>query len=206
MIKNLFIRKNSEEKFWNWFEKNNNRFISLQKHDRELAEKLIDEILAQLHLYCDKIWIQVGGNSTDITELIFTSEGDSEYFEKIKMLVNNAPIIEKWKFISLMPPIETDGISYDEFSISVNDLSFSETLLDGDSLDDIAITIKVKEFDTKSKYEFFDAGIHKLLDLILGEEVYSSMIYVDIEMWDKDCKPNIFELSDYILSRKNNEI
>jgi len=205
MIKDIFKTKSPEKKFWDWFEKNNTRFLNLQLKSDDRTEKLIDEILTQLHSYSENIWVQVGGNSEDFTELIITAEGNADYFDRIKTLVNAAPKIAHWKFIALMPPCEPQGISYDNFSISINDLSYSPTLLCGEELDEIAITIKVREYETKSKLEFFDAAIHKLLDLILGEELYSYVAYVDIEEWDSDCKPNIQELNNYILTKRKGQ-
>jgi hypothetical protein len=167
MLKNIFMTKSPESKFWTWFEKENKRFLNIQNLDKRLLEKHLDEILSELHKYDDNLGIQLGGKSKEKTELIITAAGNVEYFDKVNQLVGAAPSIDKWEIIALMPPVDFNNLDFDNYSISIDDLSFSETLLDGMELDEIAVTIKVRDYDKKRDYDSFKSAIHKVLATLI---------------------------------------
>jgi hypothetical protein len=191
----------AQEKFWIWFTKNNKKFSSILHEDDEEREKLLDEILKHLHAYCKNIWIQMGGGSGAYTELIFTAEGNQKFFDKVRDLVAAAPVIKNWKIIALMPPIEIDSITYDDLTINVEDLGYAP-LLNSNNVSAICAFIYVRKYETKKKHASFDIAIHKILDLILGEECYADLEYFELKKWDKAVEPNILELRDYIITKK----
>jgi hypothetical protein len=190
--------KSSESKFWSWFEKENKRFLTIQKLDSKSVEKYLDEILCELHKYDENLGVQVGGKSNETTELIITAGGNEEYFDKVISLVEAAPKIDNWNSIAFIPPVDFDSMDFDYYSISINDLSYSETLLGEMELDEVAVTIKVRDYDEKKKFDSFTAAIHKILMLVMGEKLYGYIVYVDIEKWDSGSKPNLSNLSDFV--------
>jgi hypothetical protein len=193
--------KNKIEKFWSWFNKNNKKFINIMEEDRAKRDELIDEILENLHKYCGNIWIQVGGDSKEYTELIFTVEGNSNYYQKVKDLIADAPSIEGWKAIGLVPPMEIEGINYDDLEIAVTDLAY-RPILNFEDVNAISLSIFVKDYESKNCYPCFETAVHKLLDLILGEECYGYVSTVDFEEWQDDMESNILGLRNYILTKK----
>ena len=46
--------------FWNWFKDNNKAYTFLNSADEEVREKLLNDLLKQLHKYCDKIFFEIG--------------------------------------------------------------------------------------------------------------------------------------------------
>lgn len=198
MFNNNFKSKSPESKFWTWFENENKRFLNIQKLDSKSLEKHLDEILSELHKYDAHLGVQVGGKFNETTELIITAGGNEEYFDKVNSLVFVAPKIDNWRIIALIPPVDFDNMDFDSYSISINDLSYSETLLGEMELDEVAVTIKVRDYDKKKGFESFESAIHKILTLKIGEELYGYIAYVDIEEWDSECKPNLSNLSDFV--------
>ncbi len=198
MLNNNFKLNSPESKFWTWFERENKRFLNIQKLDSVSLEKHLDEILSELHKYDENLGVQVGGKSNETTELIITAGGNEEYFEKVNNLIAVAPKIDNWSIIAFMPPVDFDKIDFDGYSISINDLSFSETLLGEIEFDEVAVTIKVRDYDKKKEYDSFKSAIYKILSLVIGEKLYGYIVYVDIKEWDNECKPNLSNLSDFV--------
>jgi hypothetical protein len=194
--------KNQIENFWNWFLKNNKKFVNILQEEREKQNKLVDEILSHLHKYCPHIWIQLGGDSDDYTEMIFTAEGNTDYYQPVKDLVLAAPAIEKWKIIALMPPLEINEVTYDDgLQLSVTELAYG-ILINSEDVSAICLSIYVKDYETRKDHASFQIAVHKLLDLILGEECYGYVSTVDIEAWEDDTESNILNLRNYILTKK----
>ncbi len=46
--------------FWNWFKDNSNAYTFLNTVDEGVKENL-NNLLEQLHNYCDKIYFEIGG-------------------------------------------------------------------------------------------------------------------------------------------------
>ncbi len=201
MLSKILKTKNPENKFWDWFKKNSDKFSDFRNEDSEKQEKIVDEILKHLHEYCDNLWVQIGGPSDEYTELIITAEGNRDYFENSKTLVDKAPQIDKWKIISLMPPLDVDNINYSDISITLNDLAY-RPVINFEDVTSICIAIYVKDYSEKSKSENFETAIHKFLDQIVGEECYGYVSYVDFEEWQEGIEPNITDLHNYIMTKK----
>lgn len=165
-------------------------------------ESHLDEILHELHQFNKNLGIQVGGKSNTGTELIITAGANPEHFESAKQLVAAAPDLDNWTFIALIPPTEFDSMAFDNIIISLNDLSFSETLFCDMPMDDIAVTIKVKDHVYKLEYTLLKTAIHKILSIIVGEELYGYIVYIDIEEWDTSSTPNLTALQDFIIQKR----
>ena len=90
----------SPEKFWAWFAANEARFRSIRRLDNE---PLLDEILAHLHAYSERLFFMIGGDPDGPTELIITAEGDKSAFGAVRALVDAAPSLASWNFIAFKP-------------------------------------------------------------------------------------------------------
>src|SRR5882757_1304718 len=92
--------------FWKWFSLNQASYQHLDNKEYDEVEYLLNELLQQLHAYCDKLVFQIGGKHSHIKELIISAEGNVEYFNVVEELVMMAPRLSTWTFIALAPATE----------------------------------------------------------------------------------------------------
>jgi len=113
-LRNLFSkgRPNSPEEkadsFWDWFRKNQNPFLFITSVSVEEKDRMLNDFLAQLHSYDERLYFEMGGHPDDQqVELIITAEGNAEAFPAVELLVDRAPDLESWKVIAFKPPMGT---------------------------------------------------------------------------------------------------
>jgi hypothetical protein len=92
----------SIEKFWDWFKEHNKSYISLDEINEDVKEQLLNDLQDHLHEYCDQLYFQIGGMPGEVQELIITAEGNTDFFEQVEALVNDAPKINNWTFIAFI--------------------------------------------------------------------------------------------------------
>lgn len=88
------------ERFWSWFIANEARIRRSQPGNRE---GLLDEILVQLHAYCDELFFETGCADDEVHELVISAEQKTELFDVVVSLVDDAPTIDGWRIIALKP-------------------------------------------------------------------------------------------------------
>ena len=69
------------------------------------AERSLDALLEQLHLYCADLYFEMGGFPDEEQELIITAEGQADLFGAVYEVIAEAPILKSWKFIALKQPV-----------------------------------------------------------------------------------------------------
>ena len=90
-------------RFWKWFAVHQTSYLHLDEKEHDEVEYLLNELLQQLHVYCDKLVFQIGGSEPEVKELIISAEGNAEYFGIVEELVFMAPKLQHWRFIALAP-------------------------------------------------------------------------------------------------------
>ena len=92
--------------FWNWFKENNHAFLFTNEVDEHVRERLLQELIDELHKYNDRLFFQIGGMPGKDQELIITAEGDAAQFESVEKLVEHGPAIKNWIFIPFIQPVD----------------------------------------------------------------------------------------------------
>ena len=108
--------------FWKWF-----RGFAERLPKGDVPNDLQEELLSQLHAFDTRLYFQLCTN-TDPHELIITADGNAGVFPVADKLVDAAPTLPNWKFISLKPAMgfafqHTDG----RISLNVSALWFKPT-------------------------------------------------------------------------------
>lgn len=192
----MFFKKASSDKardFWNWFTRNNSKYLFLSEVDEEEKNKLMQELLSHLHEYCEHLYFEVGGHSKDDkVDLVITAEGIVKHFDKVEELVDAAPELSSWRFLKFRQPhgpgirAEFAGRIFDPEEIIFISL-YSEEDPDG-----IGIQVCYPDFNEEERNIFIN-GTYILLDSLIGER----SVALDIEHLDVIKTPEDISEDDY---------
>jgi hypothetical protein len=198
---------NNPKRFWKWFRENSSRLSLLnQLTDLSEKEKVLNEILGQLHSYSANLYFEIGGSSNDVQELIITAEGKKENFQEVESLIAAAPPIADWKFTAFKQPADSSFVTEYEGLILDPALMWFMPLENENQPDNLGIIVYIKNY-TEPHRELFISGIYKVLDTLLGEKSTSENIhYLDVAKLPANPKrKGLIELKDlsrYIKWRK----
>nr|WP_315424194.1 hypothetical protein [uncultured Pedobacter sp.] len=171
---------NKEQLFWNWFKENEAKYFFLnQINDIDEKERILDDFLYHLHKYCDQLFFEIGGYPNDKQDLIITAEGNSAFFDKVEVLVNQAPLLEYWNIIALKPAMGNGIIEYNGIKLDPQTIYFIP--LSNKASKKIGLRVYIEDYTPIKQKEFLTAT-YLLLDNILGEKSNTIDIgHVEIE-------------------------
>ncbi len=198
---------NKEQVFWEWFEKNNFKFLFLGEEDQTTRDQYLDELLSVLHNYNNNLYFEIGGHEDDQNmEFVITAEGIKEHFPSVEKLVNSAPGIDQWEIIAFKQPQGPDFITeYGGRKFDPKEIEFIP--LDNEE-DPKAIGIEVFYSDfTEEESDVFIAGTYLMIDSIIGERSttldidYLNVCYTPADI-DEIFTMKISELQNFIIKKK----
>jgi len=198
---------NKIKEFWEWFLTVSDEYREINNlNDAEEIEKLLDKLLYHLHIYCEKLYFEIGGDDS-VYELIITAEGNKKFFSKVVDLVNAAPVLPGWEIIAFKP---AQGINftteYDDILFTPTDMWF-DPLYNGNYPKELGIKVFIPNMTFANKESYVN-GVYKVLDTILGEKVFAMDIKY-LEVGDLPMDPlgvgliKLIELPAYINWFKN---
>ena len=196
--------------FWQWFTDNHKTYTFLTSIEQSVKEELLDNLLAQLHKYCDKLYFEIGGFPDEEQELIITAEGNKEYFSKIEELIAKAPNINGWSFIAFKQPTNDQFKSkWGDIELDSQDIWFIP--LESEDPREIGIRVYVPNYDLIRDNDSSNPLLLKMIDTIVGEKSFSEDItYIEFESQigdpEEDGQIPIIELSSYIDWHKSNSV
>jgi hypothetical protein len=187
------------KEFWEWFKVNNSAYLFINEiEDKAEKQRLLDNFMKHLHKYCDKLYFQIGGDREDDQELIITAEGNSDYFNTVEELIDNAPSIPNWKFIAFLQPNfnEDFHINYEGVVLASNEMYFLP-LDHEDSPSLIGFRIGIKNYDQLKDNKWLQATVYKIIDTLVGEKAFALDIdYIEINELPENPKgEGMFELT-----------
>ena len=198
---------NNAQQFWNWFQNNEAKYFFLNQIDDENEkEQFLDELLAQLHLYCKNLFFEVGGYPDKTQDLIITADGNPDFFDQAESLVAEAPELKHWNIIALKPPVEGGVIESNGIQLSPEKMWFIP--LSSKKSPKIGLRLYIDNYNSDEKDNFLFAS-YLLIDNLLGEKSSGLDIgHVEIEnlppISQQDDLIELYKLPRYVKWHKNN--
>ncbi len=171
-----FSDKNSS--FWDWFEKNESRYFSMDFNNQQEQEKLFDELGNRLEKINENFTFEFGKLDENTMDLVISAGGIEQAFPEVIALVNAAPKLERWKTTAFRQ--KKDEVSSIQLGgIEINgDNTVVRLYKDGDK---IGVVLFLPEY-TETPNQVFEQIGFLLLDQTLGEYVVGTKVgFVEFE-------------------------
>lgn len=191
----IFKKENIEDKFWNWFVKNQESYYN-ENVDDEKREKLFDDFSNNLKKIHPDLVFEFGPTDKNgIKELTISADGIEEIFPIVESLIKKSPKIKNWKFNAFRQRVPGDDfeIEYGDLKISYSDLYFKSTNQDGK----LGIELYIRNYDGKGETQ---NAVYILLDNLIGE--YDVVTKIDWIEWEKLEEDNVKNLKPIIELRE----
>ncbi|WP_131539552.1 hypothetical protein [Pedobacter nototheniae] len=125
------------------------------------------------------MFFEIGGYPNDKQDLIITADGNSAFFNKVELLVNQAPLLAHWNVIALKPAMGNGIIEYNGAKLDPEMMYFIP--LSNKASQKIGLRIYIQNYNLDNQKDFLTAA-YLVLDTILGEKSNALDIgHVEIE-------------------------
>jgi len=210
VVKDIMVFKKTSRakaaKFWDWFLKNNHKFLFLGDVSEQEKDDIMDDLLLHLHEYCDKLFFSVRHRPDEEMELVISADGHVEYFDEVEALVDVAPPVPRWQIVKFRQPHEPGfAIAYADKDYYPEDIIFLP-LYNEESPDAVAIRVCYPDYTESERSHFVNLSF-LLLDSLIGEKSAALDIdYVDVSTIPEDTMideyPHLSTISEYIREKK----
>ena len=165
--------------FWEWFQQNAEQLTMLSEHDQAEQEKLLDEMQRQLDKYCPGLSFEITEPNNDGRRVVFTAEGDTELFEPLLKLTDEAPDIDWWEFVPFKQPNGSEvKVRFDKYFYDTKKMLFMQ--LENEEEPDI-LGLRVAFDGADNDNEDMLVGTYVTLEAMIGEFDCATLVgYLEI--------------------------
>ena len=159
----------NNETFWEWFVQNEKQFYQIVKERKNVDKDFLQKLMPQLQKLNSRFYCLTGMYDDKTVELVITAEGDIKTFVFVEELIDEAPIVEGWKFTALKPALPSEDISIEMKGYIFDDDKikfFSKP--DHEYPDEINIVLVHNDLNESNK-DIVMNGTYIFLDNVLGE-------------------------------------
>ncbi|MDR0972070.1 MAG: hypothetical protein LBM25_06780 [Bacteroidales bacterium] len=161
------MRKISAENFWEWFQEKSEFLMDIDSLG-DKAEELLNEFASTLALYSEGISFILGDLTENGRQIIFSAEGDEEYFEDVITLCDAVPILDFWDIVAFLPAKGANvKINYKGYTLKSKDLWFVPMENEDSSYGKVGLQIAIK--DCKEDDEDLLIAVYSLIEEMIGE-------------------------------------
>lgn len=163
-MKVLSFTKSKEEKFWNWFQENDEMLYTFEK-DRE---SVFDQLASQLHKVDKDLTFEFGPVLSDgKREFIISAGGIQRAFPCVENLFRKAPRLERWIVIKFRQRKNSlHDLSYANKTVKADDVFYMS--FKDDDPDKIGLMLFFKDYKEAEEDIWGQIGF-LFLDEVLGE-------------------------------------
>lgn len=159
---------NNITRFWNWFTDHNEQLVALGDLDPKQRDQLLQALQNQLTQYCDGLTFLLGEATPNGRTLTFTAEGDTDLFRYVVELVDAAPDLDWWEFVSFRQPLGTQlKVRFEKYLFDTQQMHFMQLECEEEP-DLLGLRIAVQGGE-RSDDEDFQVGVYSVVEALIGE-------------------------------------
>ncbi|WP_292466375.1 hypothetical protein [Methanolobus sp.] len=158
----ISIFKSKEQKFWSWFQKNEEKILNFEKDQ----DSVFKELHSQMMQVNKDIVFEFGPIVNGKREFVLSAGGIISAFEDVKKLYSAAPQMDKWSVVKFRPRREPYDVVYGEKKVKVKDVHY--VLIKDQSPDKVGIILFFDDF-SEVEYDLWLGIGFSFLDQVLGE-------------------------------------
>jgi len=178
----IFNKESKEEKFWNWFEKNQETYYS-EIENLEIREQIFDELTKNLKKVNEDLVFEFSPiHENNVREFTISAEGMKELFPIVEKLIEKAPKLKNWKFNAFRQRVPGDDfeIQYGDLKIGYSDIYYRSENDNGK----LGIELNIKDYNGNGQTQ---NAIYILLDGLIGEyDVTTKIGWIEWVKLDKN--------------------
>ncbi|MBD3258388.1 hypothetical protein GF377_08130 [candidate division GN15 bacterium] len=160
----LFTRSSKEDKFWRWFEKNEDRLHDCLSNFRQEQPPLFDSLHKQLTKVHPGLMFEFGLHDSDKFDFTISADGLHDVKPAVEALCASAPDLPRWNIIAFRPRRDPVNIRIDDVEVAVADVEVSL----GPDGDRAELAVYIKRMNEKQPSPYVQAAF-LMLDHTIGE-------------------------------------
>lgn len=161
------MNKAKTDAFWKWFSENNDSLVMLDDLSAEENENLLNDFEVNLEKYCPGLSFEISEKTNNGRTIVFSAEGDTEFFEDVINLTDSAPVFDWWEFIPFKQPKGNElKVHYEKYFFNTKDMFFLP-LESEDNPEIIGLRVAIKNFEEDN--EDLLVGVYVTLEAQIGE-------------------------------------
>jgi len=175
------MRKINVDEFWNWFISKSEFLMDIDNLNEEKSEKLLDEFSEVLGSYSEGMSFDIGDLGAEGRKIVFSAEGDQDYFEDVIELCESTPVLDFWDIIAFKQPKGAKvKIKFEGYTLNSRDLWFMPLENeDDDDYDLIGLRVALKGFRQDDEDQLI--AVYSLIEEMIGEYDCATLLgYFDI--------------------------
>lgn len=158
----ISLFKSKEQKFWSWFQKNENRLMNFEKEQ----DAVFKELHSQLMQVNQDVVFEFGSLVNGKREFVLSADGIDSAFPAVEKLYSAAPQMDKWAVVKFRPRRDPCDLVYGGKKINVEDICY--LLIKDHTPDKVGIILFFNDF-TEAEHDLWLGVGFLFLDQTLGE-------------------------------------
>ena len=155
------------EKFWQWFQDHNEQLIALGDMEEKEQTALLDALQEQLSAYRDGLSYEMSTPTPQGRTVTFSAEGDTDLFRYVVELVDAAPDLDWWEFVSFKQPMGTGlKVRFDNYLFDTRKMYFEQLECEEEPE---MLGLRIAVDGNKSDDEDFQVGVYVTVETLIGE-------------------------------------
>lgn len=163
------MNKITVEEFWKWFQKKSEFLMDIDNMDPIKAEDLMNEFEQVLASYSEGMSFEMSELDANGRTIIFSAEGDEDFFDDVIQLCENAPVLDFWEIVAFKQPQGSIvKIKFENYVFNSKDLWFIPMENEEDDIEEkIGLEIAIKGWNEEDEDQLI--AVYSLIEAMIGE-------------------------------------